>query len=130
MKLAAVLAIMCGLCLAADTPETVMVTYHVKSGAEAGLARAIEEHWATARKLKLVLEAPHMTLRGVEEDGRVYFVDIFTWRDAHIPDAAPEAIRAIWAEMNEAVEARGGKPGIAIQNVALVSWARQGAGGR
>ena len=125
MKLVALVAMMaCGLSMAADTPETVMVTLRAKPGAEAALARAIEKHWETARAHKLVTDAPRLTLRGVEEDGRVYFVDIFTWRDEKIPDAAPAAIQAIWKEMNEAVEARGGGPGISIQRVELVTAGR------
>jgi len=120
MKLAAFLTLLCSLAIAADTPETVMITYQAKSGADAELARVIEKHWTTARQLKLVLE-PHLILRGVEDDGRVYFVDIFTWRDEKVPDSAPAAIQAIWAEMSAAVETRGGKPGIQIQRVSIVA---------
>jgi hypothetical protein len=38
------------------------------------------------------------------EQGKTYFVEIFTWRDANIPDAPPAAIQNIWAEMNQLVE--------------------------
>ena len=41
------------------------------------------------------------------ENGETYFVEIFTWRDAAIPDHAPPAIQSIWAEMNKLVEGRG-----------------------
>lgn len=34
---------------AADQPETVMVTFRAKAGAEAELARVIATHWRTAR---------------------------------------------------------------------------------
>ena len=101
-------------------PETVMVTYRAKAGAEAELARVIARHWTVARDLKLVREAGHMTLRGMEEGNKAYFVDIFTWRDAKIPDSAPPAIQAIWAEMGKLVEARGRKQGIEIVEVAVV----------
>jgi len=121
MKLAALLTIVCGIAIAADTPETVMITYQAKPGADAALARVIEKHWATARNLRLVVDQLHLTLRIVEDDGRVSFVDIFTWRDERIPDSAPAAIQAIWAEMNAAVESRGGAPGIRIQRVGVVT---------
>lgn len=85
----------------AQKPETVMVTCHAKAGSEADLARAIERHWAVVRDLKLATDAGHLTLRGVEAGGRTFFVEIFTWRDAAIPDNAPPAIQAIWAEMNK-----------------------------
>jgi hypothetical protein len=103
---------------AADKPETVMLRFQAKPGSEEELARVIARHWKTAHDLKLVRETPHVTVRGTEE-GKTYFVDIFTWRDASIPDAAPPAIQAIWAEMNKLVETRGGKPGLQIAEVAL-----------
>ena len=65
-------------------PETVMVTYHAKAGSEAALASVIARQWAWAIKLKLVLETPHILVRR-NEQGKTYFVEIFTWRDANIP---------------------------------------------
>ena len=55
---------------------------------------------------KLVLDKPHVRLRGVD-NGQTYFVEIFTWRDAAIPDHAPTAIQSIWTEMNKLVEGGG-----------------------
>jgi hypothetical protein len=102
------------------TPETVMVTYHAKAGSEAALANAIARQWAAANRLKLVLETPHTLVRG-EEQGKTYFVEIFTWRDANIPDAPPAAIQNIWAEMNQLVESRGARPGIDFAAVSEVA---------
>jgi hypothetical protein len=116
----AILLLSLGVCLAADKPETVMLRLQSKAGSEDDLARVIARHWKTARDLKLVDDAPHVTVRG-SENGKSYFVDIFTWRDASIPDSAPPAIQAIWAEMNKLVEARGGKPGIEIAEVNLAT---------
>jgi len=110
-----------GVCaLAAEKPETVMLRFQAKAGSEAELERVIARHWQTARELKLVRDGPHVTVRGTE-DGKTYFVDIFTWRDAAIPDAAPPAIQAIWTEMNRLVETRAGKPGISIAEVTVVT---------
>lgn len=106
----------------AAQPETVMVTLRAKPGAEAELARVLERHWSTARAWNLVNDAPHLTLRG-SDDGKVYFIEIFTWRDAAIPDSAPPAIQAIWAEMNRLVEPRGGKPGLDFTAVSLLAQA-------
>ena len=105
----------------AAEPETVMITLRAKPGSEADLARVIERHWSTARALNLVVPDPHVTLRAVEDGGKTYFVEVFTWRDAAIPDAAPPAIQAIWAEMNRLVEPRGGKPGLTFTAVSLLS---------
>ena len=124
--MAMVLFCVAGICSAAAEsqetakPETVMLRFQAKAGSEEELARVIARHWQTARELKLVQDAPHVTVRGTE-DGKTYFVDIFTWRDAAIPDAAPQAIQAIWAEMNRLVETRAGKPGIGIAEVTLVT---------
>lgn len=102
-----------------EKPETVMVTYHAKPGSEAELASVIVKQWRTARDLKLVREAPHVVVRGTEDGNKTYFVEIFTWRDASIPDSAPAAIQAIWSEMNKLVERRGGKSGIDIAEVSV-----------
>jgi hypothetical protein len=89
---------------------------------EADLARVIANHWQVAKELKLVRETDHMTLRASDEQG-TYFVDVFTWNDADVPDHAPAAILALWADMNRLTEARGGRPGLEIQEVTLVTAA-------
>jgi hypothetical protein len=102
-------------------PETVMITFRAKAGAEKDLARVIADHWAVAKRLDLVHDAPHVTLRMPDANGTATFVDIFTWRDAAIPDSAPQEIRAIWDAMNKLVESRGGRPGLEIVMVDLLS---------
>ena len=100
--------------------ETVMVTFLPKAGAEPELEKVIAQHWKTARELDLVPVAPHLTLRGKDEDGRAYFVEVFSWRDASIPDNAPPAIRQIWDRMNALVEKRGAKPGLSFNEVSVI----------
>jgi hypothetical protein len=109
---------------AREQPETVMITFHAKAGADSALRSVIDRHWSTLERLKLTSGPLHATLRGTETGG-VYFVEIFTWRDSAIPDNAPEEVRASWGRMTELTEARGGKPGIDIAEVADVT-----AGGR
>jgi len=101
-------------------PETMMITFRPKPGAEAELAKVIADHWATARRLDLVQPEPHVTLSAKDKDG-TYYVDIFTWRDASIPDNAPPEIRKIWDDMHRLTEARGGHPALAFAEVTLVS---------
>jgi hypothetical protein len=98
-------------------PETILVTFHARPGAEKELEQVIERHWNTARRLNLIAPEPHLTVRGTEDGSRTYFVHIFTWRDPSIPDAAPPEIQAIWADMNRLVENRGGKPGLNFEEV-------------
>ena len=105
----------------AGEPETVMITFHAKPGAEADLERVIARHWTTAREMQLVRDTPHVTIRGTEDGNKAYFIDIFTWRDARIPDAAPAEIQKIWNDMNRLVEARGGHRGLEIVAVSIVA---------
>jgi len=102
-----------------EEPETVMITLHAKAGAEAELAQVIARHWDTARRLKMIRETPHLTLRSAE-GGQTDFVEIMTWRDASIPDSAPPEIQKIWGEMNRLVEKRGDAPGLRIEQMSVV----------
>ena len=43
-----------------------MVTLHAKPGTEADLERAIARHWTAARRLNLIRETPHITIRGAD----------------------------------------------------------------
>ena len=65
-------------------------------------------------------DLPHVTLRSVDSDNKTSFLEIFTWRDGSIPDAAPAPILAIWGELNSLVESRAGRPGLDINNVLMV----------
>jgi hypothetical protein len=106
-----------------DDPETVMVTYQVKPGAETELKRVIERHWATLTRLNLVRNDVHLLVR-VEEKERVRFVEIGTWRDRTLPENAPAEVQALWKEMNQLVEARDGHQGIEVTEVTLMENAR------
>jgi len=107
--------------LKAEEPETVVITLHAKSGAASELARVIAKHWETARSLNLVKDSGHLTMRGTEEGDQTFFMEVFTWRDASIPDAAPKEIQALWADMNRLVEKRGGRSGLTIDQVSIVA---------
>jgi hypothetical protein len=100
-----------------DDPETVCITLRPKPGAQAELKAVIAAHWDTARKLNLVNAEPHVTLELKDETRAVYYVDIFTWRDRDIPDNAPPAILAIWADMHRLTAQRDGRPGLEITEV-------------
>ncbi len=117
----AILMLLTALWVPAQTPaakpETILVTLHARPGAEAELEKVIERHWSTARRLKLIEAEPHLTLRGIEAGSKTYFVHVFTWKNAAIPDAAPKEIQAIWADMNRLVEARDGKQGLTFEEV-------------
>lgn len=101
-------------------PETVMITYRVKRGAEAELSRVLAEHWAAARRLQLVDSAPHVIVKTADAGQPADIVEIFTWRDGSTPDNAPPDIQAAWAKMAPLVEARGGHPAIEPVEVSIV----------
>jgi hypothetical protein len=107
--------------MAADQPETVMVTLRPKAGAEDALAQVIDRHYETARTLHLLRDdMPHLTLRGVDDTGKPYFLEVFTWRDGSVPDSAPQEIQAIWKEMNDLVESRLGRRGLEFTEMSIV----------
>jgi len=101
-------------------PETVMVTYRAKRGAEAELSRVLADHWAAAQRLQLVDSAPHLIVKSADASQPVDIVEIFTWRDGSTPDHAPPEIQAAWARMAPLVESRGGHPAIEPVEVSIV----------
>jgi hypothetical protein len=105
-------------------PETVLITFHPKHGSEQALADVIARHWAVARRLDLVLDTPHVTLRGTDGGGNAYFVEVLTWRDAAIPDSAPKAILDLWDQMNALVESRDARPGLDLREVTVLAPGR------
>ena len=101
--------------------ETIHSVAHVKRGMEAHYAEISAQAWALYRKLDLVLPSPHVVLRGADEAGLPYLVEIFTWRSADIPDHAPPEVLALWKQLEEACEKRGGRPGIDFAEVTAVA---------
>src|SRR5512135_1087975 len=97
--------------LAVAPPETIVSIERPKHGKEADLLAAIREAHAVYERLNAVT-GPFTLYRGSDEIGGVYFIEIFTWRSADIPDNAPPEIRAAWAKLESLVEKRNGRPGI------------------
>jgi len=101
--------------------ETIYSIAHVKRGMEAKYAELSAKSWAIYRKLDLVLPAPHVVIRGVDSENLPYFVEIFTWKSAEIPDHAPAEVRAVWQQLENACEKRNGRPGIDFTEVTAVA---------
>jgi hypothetical protein len=76
--------------------------------------------WAIYRRLDLVLEKPHLVVRGTDVGGLPYFVEVFTWRSPEIPDHAPPEVRALWQQLESVCEKRNGRPGIDFTEVTAV----------
>ena len=109
---------------AAAAPETVHVTYHVQPGRLDEFLGVLAQHYPAGRKAGIVLADPHVILSGKENGGKPVVIEILTWRDADDPDDVstkhPE-IRKIWDGLNALVEKRGGKPGIEIDAMDVVT---------
>lgn len=101
---------------ATSPPETVLAYFYPKPGKEAQLETILRDYWTTLTKLDLV-DGPHITLRGSDAKGRVYYVVVQTWKSADVPDNAPPEIVKIWDAMNAVVETRDGKAGIHFDEV-------------
>ena len=104
----------------ADTPETVVVTYRPKTDADKQLLSVIAAHWQTARRLNLVLPLPHIVVE-TQENKHSYIVEIFSWRDASLPDNAPDQITTLWKQMSSLTEPRDGHPGVEFNSGELIS---------
>jgi hypothetical protein len=92
--------------------ETVMITYHVKTGKEREFRAVLTQAWQVYTQDHLVMSEPHVVVRDTEEGAKVRFVEIFTWVSHDAPDHAPEAVRAIWQQEQSLCEARSGHSGI------------------
>ena len=105
-----------------NSPETVLVTLHVKPGREAELEKILTEAWAVYRRLHLVLEqTPHLLLRSMEKDKAPCFIEVLTWTSHDVPDHAPAEVRALWERMQSLCETLDGHPAIEIPEVRVVS---------
>lgn len=100
--------------------ETIHSVAHVKAGHESEYAELSEKAWALYKRLGFVLDGPHVVLRGTDDKGRTYFVEVFTWRSPDIPDHAPPEVKAIWQQLEAACEVRGGRPGIDFSEVVAI----------
>jgi hypothetical protein len=121
------MALLATIALAAGPPETVHVTYHLQEGKLEDFMAVLKQHYPACRKLGLVLAEPHLILSGKEEGAKPIAIEILTWRDGDAPDSVPEhhpEVKKIWDQLNALVEKRGGKPGIEIDEMDVVTSPR------
>lgn len=100
--------------------ETIHSIAHVKAGHEAEYAKLSSEAWDLYKRMGFVLDSPHIVLRGIDEKGRTFFVEVFTWKSPDIPDHAPPAVKAIWQQLENACEVRDGRRGIDFTEVKAI----------
>lgn len=59
-----------------DDTETVYTTFRVKDGKEAEFQQVYQKAWTAYQKHGMALTKPHMLLRGEDDAGKVYFIEI------------------------------------------------------
>lgn len=90
------------------TPTTrstiTLCRYWVKPDKEAEFRRLLEQHWPLFQRLGLVADdPPHLVFRGQTQDGRVFYVETFPWKDAEAVERAhtlPE-VASVWEPMGD-----------------------------
>ena len=98
--------------------ETVLITYHVKSGKEAEFQAVLSQAWDIYRSEQMVFYRPHTVVRDVEDGDKTRFVEVFTW--VRKPDHAPDNVMAIWKQEHSLCEARNGHAEIEGGEVQLI----------
>lgn len=100
-------------------PATVVCNYRIKKGQEGHFEKLLARHWPTLDKLGLVTPEPSQILRGSDETGGTFFLEIFTWKDGSTPQRAHEMpdVMAVWEPMGMCTEARGGRPPMEFTHV-------------
>jgi hypothetical protein len=101
--------------------ETVLSTFRPRTGKEDELLKTMNQNWATLRRLGLVLQEPHLILRGKDDAGKTIFVEILTWRDHEAADHVPAEVQTIWNQLQSLVEERNGHKGIEFPEFEIVS---------
>ena len=103
-----------------DDTETVYTTFNVIPGKEEEFRQVLERAWPTYYKHGMVLKTPHLILRGADDSGRPYFIEILTWKDHDAPDHAPADVQAIWDQMTALCERRDGHRRIEFYEVKVI----------
>jgi hypothetical protein len=102
------------------SPETMLITYHVRPGKEAELQDVISRAWGIYRQNKMVFAKPHTIVQAKEDGDKTRIIEIFTWASASTPDHAPDAVQKAWGQMQSLCESRGGRGGLELDAVDLL----------
>lgn len=103
-----------------EDSETVYTTFRVIPGKEEEFWKVLEQAWPTYYRLGMVLEHPHLILRGADDAGKPYFIEILTWKDHEAPDHAGTEVQAIWDQMTALCEKRDGHRRIEFYEVKII----------
>ena len=79
----------------------------------------LRKHWPTLSRLDAVTDEPAVIYRGHDQAGRLFFTEIFHWKNAEAFEKAhvhPEVV-AIWEPMAELCESREGQAAMEFPHV-------------
>ena len=103
-------------------PQTVLVTYRVESGDEAGFEAVLSRAWQIYQTEHLVYAEPHIVLRDTESADKARYVEVFTWLNhAAVLERPPNSVKTIWEQEHLLCEARNGHDDIEDAEVEIVS---------
>jgi hypothetical protein len=107
----------------ADSPETVLITYHVMPGKEKELQKVLARAWKVYRQEHLVFAQPHVIVQDKENGDKTRLVEVFTWVSGNAPDRARDslAVKTVWDQMQALSEARDGHGGLEFGAVELIA---------
>ena len=101
-------------------PNAVMVRYQVREECEAEFQAICAEGRQTNLRLGLIREMPHLLLRGKDESGKPYYLELVPWIDRAVTGNPPEAVRELWGRLEAVCEARPGHRGIEIPDLQIL----------
>ncbi len=88
-------------------PVRMLCMYRPMKGREEELLALVQRHWPALQRVGLVTDEPAIVYRATDKrTGAVFFVEIFSWRDANASAVAHETseVRAVWGPMEEVLE--------------------------
>jgi hypothetical protein len=101
-------------------PESVLVLYTVKPGAEEELERVLECLWDNYRKERMVSRKPHTRLRWKDSAG-TYILESFTLVGPFAAEHPSPEIRALWTKAHALCEERRGRPPVSYHPVEILT---------
>src|SRR5688500_18418703 len=89
-----------------DVGNIAVCRFVVKPGNEQAFEELLARHYPTLDRLGLVEREPHLTLRGKDDKGRTFYVEILPWKDDEAVRRAHELpeVGAVWEPMGPLCE--------------------------
>jgi hypothetical protein len=100
--------------------QAVIVRYQVRAAGGDEFEAICAEARQTYLRLDLIHDTPHVMLRGKDEEGGAYFLELVPWKDRAVTGNPPPEVRALWARLEGVCEARSGHRGIEFPDIQVV----------